>query len=126
MKKSVSVLAATAIALAGFASVSSVSAVAQSANAATITKDFGCGGFVPDANGNFASGLTTLESHSVVTSSGNTKLVCHFDIPAGQEPAKATHAAGFGCNTFLGFTTDSKMVATPGGKATLTCSVKGP
>ena len=125
MKKSVSVLAATAIALAGFASVSSVPVLAQSVNAATVTKDAGCRGFVPDANGNAASGLFTLESHSVVTSSGNTKLVCHFDIPEGKEPAEVTRAEGFGCGTFLGFTNDSKMVATPGGRATLTCSIKG-
>ena len=92
---------------------------------AVVVSEFSCGGFVPTASGGFGSGLfSNDQTHSVVTSSGNTMLVCHFDIPAGAEPAKATHADGFACNTFLGFTTDSKMVATPGGRATLTCTVK--
>lgn len=126
MKTIVSTLAASAIALTGIASALSVPVLAQSDNAATITKDFGCGGFVPTEDGDFGSGLFSAEgSHSVATSSGNTKLVCHFDIPEGLEPARATHAEGFVCGTFLGLTTDSKMVATPGGTATLTCSVKG-
>jgi len=101
-------------------------AISQSANAASISKDFGCGGFVPTDTGGFGSFLISFDgTHSVVTSSGVTSLICKFDIPAGQEPAKATHASGFGCGTFLGFTTDSKMVASPGGNATLTCKING-
>ena len=106
------------------ASLPVMPAAAQSANAAWILKDFGCGGFVPTATGGFGSGLFTIEgTHSVVNSAGNTSLVCQFDIPAGLEPATATKASGFGCGTFLGFTTDTKMVATPGGEATLTCKI---
>lgn len=101
-------------------------ALAQSVNAANITKDFGCGGFVPTATGGFASFLITFGgTTSVVNSAGVTSLICNFDIPAGQEPATATRASGFGCSTFLGFTTDSTMVASPGGKATLTCRING-
>lgn len=101
-------------------------AFADSANAATITKDFGCGGFVPTPTGGFGSFLISNDgTHSVVTSSGVTSLICKFDIPAGLEPATATRASGFGCGTFLGFTTDSKMVASPGGNATLTCKING-
>jgi hypothetical protein len=96
----------------------------QASPAVTID-EFGCGGFVPTASGGFGSFLVTNEkTHSVVTSSGNTMLVCHFEIPAGQEPSRATRAEGFFCGTFLGVTTDSKMVATPGGRATLTCTIK--
>lgn len=95
-------------------------AFAQSANAASVVKDVGCSGFVPGGGG-----LFTTESHSVVTSSGVTSLICNFDIPAGSEPLTATRAVGFGCGTFLGFTTDSKMVASPGGNATLTCKING-
>ena len=91
---------------------------APAPQAATVTKDFGCNGFVPGGGG-----LFTTESHSVVTSSGVTSLICKFDIPAGGEPAKATHADGFRCNTFLGSTTESRMVASPGGNATLTCKI---
>lgn len=101
-------------------------ATAQSANAATITKDFGCGGFVPTASGGFGSGLISFDgTHSTTNSAGVTSLVCHFDIPAGQEPATATRAEGFLCGTFLGLTNDSKMVASPGGQATLTCKING-
>lgn len=101
-------------------------ATAQSANAATITKDFGCGGFVPTASGGFGSFLVSVDgTHSTTNSAGVTSLVCHFDIPAGQEPATATRAEGFLCGTFLGLTNDSKMVASPGGQATLTCKING-
>lgn len=120
MKKTVSVLAATAIALTGMATASVTPAVAQSENAASIEKDVGCSGFVPGG-----IGLFTTETRSITTSSGNTKLVCHFDIPEGFEPETAVSDEGFGCNTFLGFTTDSRMVATPGGRALLTCEING-
>ncbi|MDP3855601.1 hypothetical protein [Phenylobacterium sp.] len=98
---------------------------AATAEPATITKDFGCSGFVPNPDGSPASFLGTTESHSVVTSSGVTSLVCKFDIPDGAEPAKATQGNDFLCNTYLGLTTDSKMVASPGGNATLTCRING-
>jgi hypothetical protein len=94
-------------------------------NGASITKDFGCNGFVPNADGTQGPFFfTENKSQSVITPSGNTKVICHFDIPAGLSPRKATHAKNFLCNTFLGVTSDSSMVANPGGKATLTCSIK--
>ena len=115
-----------AIALVAASMIPAAPAMAQSENAADVTKDFGCGGFVPTASGGVASRLRSFDgTHSVTNSAGVTSLVCHFDIPAGQEPAKATQASGFGCGTFLGFTTDSKMVASPGGRATLTCKING-
>ena len=115
-----------ALALLAASVIPAAPALAQSANSASITKDFGCGGFVPSPTGGFASGLVSFDgTHSVVTSSGVTSLVCHFDIPAGREPAKATHAEGFRCGTFMGPTIDSKMVASPGGRATLTCKING-
>lgn len=89
-------------------------------------RDFACGGFVPTEDGGFGPFLvSTLKTHSVVTSSENTSLICHFDIPEGLEPETATHAEGFGCGTFMGGTTDTKMVATPGGKAVLICKING-
>ena len=115
-----------AIALVAASMIPAAPAMAQSENAADVTKDFGCGGFVPTASGGVASRLRSFDgTHSVTNSAGVTSLVCHFDIPAGREPAKATQASGFGCGTFLGFTTDSKMVASPGGRATLTCKING-
>jgi hypothetical protein len=100
-------------------------ATAQSANAATITEDFICGGFVPTPTGGIGTVIFSTEgTHSVVTSSGVANLVCHFTIPASDVPATATRASGFACGTFLGGTNDSKMVASPGGYATLTCRVR--
>jgi hypothetical protein len=86
--------------------------------------DIGCFAFVPDENGNPASFVSAPDAdHSVRTSSGNVKLICHMDIPPGQEPAKATHAEGFLCGIANGFilTTDSKITASPGGRLVLTC-----
>lgn len=99
-------------------------AFAQSDNAAAvITADNACGGFVPSPTGGFGPFMIG-SLHSVVTSSGVTSLVCKFDIPAGITPTdSARRAEGFLCGTFLGVTRDSKMVATPGGQATLTCRV---
>ena len=115
-----------ALALVSASIIAGAPALAQSDNAANITKDFGCGGFVPTATGGFGSGLVSFDgTKSVTNSAGVTSLVCHFDIPAGREPATATRAEGFLCGTYLGVTRDSKMVATPGGQATLTCRING-
>ena len=106
------------------ASLPVMPAAAQSANAADISKDFGCRGFVPSATGGFAGSLFSSDgTQSTTNSAGVTSLVCHFDIPDRLLPATATKAEGFRCGTALGATTDSKMVATPGGQATLTCKV---
>ena len=99
---------------------------AQAAGGATITKDFGCSGFVPTASGGIGTTLFTTEAaSSVVSGSGSTTLTCHFDIPAGAEPAKTTRASGFVCYTYLlEATYDSRMQASPGGNATLSCRVR--
>lgn len=120
------VAAISVAAIAGSLFVPASPAFSQSENAASVAKDFQCVGFVPTESGGFGPGLfSTLKTHSVVTSSDNTSLICHFDIPEGQEPDSATQASGFGCGTFLGGTTDTKMVATPGGKAVLICKING-
>ena len=106
-------------------------AIALAANAqggpAVVVDDFGCGGFVP--NGNTATGfpalafLGTTESHAVLTSSGNQILTCHFDHNVDLQ--SATQGRGFTCGTVFGVTTNTRMVATPGGKATLVCKING-
>ena len=101
-------------------------AFAKSDNAAEIVSGAECGGFVPDGNGGMASTLTTEKGHHrVVTKSGNIILSCQFDIPDGQEPSQAISAQGFDCTADGQLTTDSKMLATPGGRAILVCKVKG-
>ena len=114
----------------GLAASVAVPTNAQAAGGATITKDFGCGGFVPTATGGIGTPLFTTEAaSSVVSGNGSTTLTCHFDIPAGAEPAKTTRVSGFVCNVFdasgaLHSTTDSRMQASSGGNATLSCRIR--
>jgi hypothetical protein len=103
---------------------------ADSPNAAVVLKDldhpFGCFAFVPVT---FTPLFTADEIHTTATSNGNVQLTCHFNITEGFEPATAVKTTGFGCGIFLpsgaAFTTDTSMVANPGGRATLKCLVKG-
>ena len=97
------------------------------AEPAVVVDDFGCGGFVP--NSDTPSGfpalafLFTTESHANLTKSGVTILTCHFDHVV--DLPHATGARGFLCGTVFKLTTDTQMIATPGGKATLVCKVNG-
>jgi hypothetical protein len=72
--------------------------------------------------------ITQDQIHTVATKSGNTKLVCHFDIPEGYAPAKVVQSYGFGCGIYLPTvsvaTTDTFFTANPGGKALMECTVK--
>lgn len=123
MKKFVSTCAGLGLLAAGFAAPITPLA-AQSENAAVVIDDSGCGGFVPTADGGIGALIFTPDgAHAVRTSSGNQILTCQFDIPEGSEPATATMASGFLCGTYFGLTTDTKMVASPGGKATLICKL---
>ena len=119
----------TLIALVGAGALGISTAHAVSPNAAIVLKALdhpsGCFGFVP---GSLVPLSTMDEIHTTATSSGNVKLTCHFYIPDGFEPAAAVKATGFDCGIFLptgtAFTTDSKIIASPGGRATLTCQIK--
>lgn len=112
-----------AMALALTLSSFSQPAMAQSGGA-TVTKDLGCGGFVPTASGGFGAIITTTDGSIIVKGNGSTSLSCHFDIPPGLEPKTTTRSRGFLCNTWLGSTTDSRMLASSGGNATLTCRIR--
>lgn len=98
-------------------------AVAQSGGT-TISKDLGCGGFVPTNTGGVGAIIYTTESRVQVKGNGSTSLSCHFDIPAPLVPATSTRASGFACYTFLGLTRDTSMQANSGGNATLTCRIR--
>ena len=52
-------------------------------------------------------------------------LTCHFQYPRGTEPIQAFRFEGVLCFTFAGSTFASKFVATPSGRATLTCHHNG-
>ena len=114
-----------AVALAFTLSTVPRAAMAQSGGA-TVTKDLGCGGFVPTASGGVGAIIFTTEGSVVIKGNGSTSLSCHFDIPPGLEPKTTTRARGFLCNTWLGSTTDSRMLASSGGNATLTCRIRTP
>jgi hypothetical protein len=102
---------------------------AGSPNAAVVLKDLdhpsGCFFMMPNS---LVPLSTTDEIHTTATSSGNVRLTCHFNIPEGFEPARAVKASGFLCGIFLpsetAFTTNTEMVANPGGRATLKCQVR--
>ena len=88
-------------------------------NAAFIEKDFGCNLF--DGNGTLTSVYDA--NISIVTSSGNTTLVCKAKkLPNDQ--GKAVITEGFLCGTFLGTADYSKNTVSASGNVTLTCMVK--
>ncbi len=97
------------------------------AEPAVVVDDFGCGVFVPNADTETGfpalANLFTTESHAVLTKSGVNILTCHFDHAV--DLPHATAARGFLCGTFLGLTDDTKMFASPGGKAILVCKING-
>lgn len=97
-------------------------AFAGSSNAAVITREGGCTGFVPTASGGIGAALIS-DALQVQTKSGIVTMTCHFDIPEGFEPARTTRAVGIACGTFAGFTTDARMTASPGGRALLVCRI---
>ncbi len=91
---------------------------------ATVTKDLGCGGFIPNPDGSVGEIIYTNESAVVIKGNGSTSLSCHFVIPPEIAPKLTTRASGFACYTFLGLTNDSRMQASSGGNATLTCRIR--
>lgn len=111
------------IALACALAISSQPGMAQSSGA-TVMKDGPCGGFVPTASGGIGAIIWSTDSVAVSKGNGSSSISCHFDIPAPLIPATTTRARGFGCYTYLGFTTDSRMLASSGGNATLSCRVR--
>ena len=78
---------------------------------AVVISEFACNAF----------GLT-FDSHTVITSSGNTTLICKNQTV--NNTGKAINLSGFGCNTFLGFTTDSKFTISASGNVSLVCKLR--
>jgi len=117
---------AAVLGLAGASLLPATMALASSENAATVTKDKGCMGFVPSSDGGMGPMIeTTKGHHRVDTRSGVTVLSCQFDIPDSLTPASVTKATGFDCGAGGQVTTDSTMLATPGGRALLVCKING-
>jgi hypothetical protein len=111
-------LAAVGISHPASAAPSHASRAAADDPGATVLKDFSCFVFLPPV-----PFLTTTDTHTTITPSGNTVLTCRFDNPS--PPSDTLIFENFTCGTFLGVTTDSQFVATKGGPATLTCHING-
>jgi hypothetical protein len=106
----------------------------QNEEAAIVLKD------LDHPTGCYATSLTSLkhpgpllstedEIHTVATSKGNVKLMCHFDLPKDFHLSRPFKDSGFLCGIYLAddhyvFTTRTTFLATPGGRATLTCEIK--
>jgi hypothetical protein len=128
MKNSYFSSAAAVLVLAGSALVPATMAVAASDNAAQITQGVGCTGFVPTADGevDLDALINTEEGHHrVITSSGNKIVSCQFDIPEELVPSSTRSASGFECSVNGETTTDSRMLATPSGRAVMICKKVG-
>lgn len=82
-----------------------------------------CNGFVPTVTGGVGAFLSGGEIH-VVTKQNWTTITCHLDIPDGLEPPKGVRAYNVPCLTELGTTTDTRMSASPGGRAVGTCRLR--
>ena len=85
-----------------------------------------CVGFVPTAAGGFnpAALMTTTDSHQV-QNGGWVSVSCHFDIPDHLLPAKGVKANNVACMIpGFGLATESRMSASPGGRAVGVCRKK--
>lgn len=93
------------------------------AEGSIVISDGTCTGFVPTTTGGIGAFLFDGRVHTVTKGSWTT-LSCHLDIPDGLEPPKTTRATGIVCTTTLGETTDTRMQASPGGRAVGTCRLR--
>ena len=112
------------------ASILILGASAAYSNPAAVIDEFNCVSFFPDGNGGLDYTFlisTTTEAHKVITDKGVNILSCHFDHE--EDLPYAIGAQGFLCGIKVGevllVTSDSKMLAAPGGRATLVCKING-
>lgn len=113
----------TTLALAAAAGMTFVPAqlAAQSDNAALVINQSTCGG-VLTIDGITVGVSTDDGATAVETSSGNAMFVCNLDVFfASADITSAISLEGFGCGFGGNFTTDTRIVVTPGGKATAVC-----
>ena len=96
-----------------------VTPVAQSSGA-NVIDDFGCAITLAPIGG---PGVYTVDSHAVITPSGNVQFNCTGAIPPELAPRRAVRVVGLGCGTQGGFTWDSVNLYTPSGIAHLTCRI---
>lgn len=91
---------------------------------AAVIDGFECNAAVPNEDGGFEpfNPIVTTDSHKVITSSGVAVITCHFEHDVLL--AHATGAEGFLCAIVdAGIADESRLVATPGGKALMVCKI---
>lgn len=114
----------TVIALAVAATLPTTPAIAKPSGEATIQKDANCKMRLETEEGEMVA-ITSDRKVRVQPGAGGFALICHFKVPDELVPEKQTSRSGMQCNTAIGSTTNSKLVITPGGRATLTCHANG-
>ncbi len=91
------------------------------AHSASVAKGFGC---VVGVAGGFP-GVFTTESHAVMSNSGKVTMLCHGQLPAGTEPAKAQvqRSTDFpiSCGAYFATATRWQQEITPSGEINLRC-----
>ena len=105
---------------------SAATASADSTNGATVFQ----GGDRPGVSCAVAASITGAEQlntfdYTEVQGPQAYVLTCHFQYPAGSEPTETFRVTGMECGTTFGATFDTQFVATPSGRATLTCIFNG-
>jgi hypothetical protein len=88
----------------------------------TVTQGFNCRLAATDSG--LPVTLMTTKTHSVISSSGNSTVTCQFTYTGTGLPNKALKVTKFNCGTYVGITTDSKVVISPSGQIKMTCHVK--
>lgn len=113
----------TFLILGAVATAAIIPAAPALAQGTIVIGDGTCTGFVPTPSGGIGAFLFDGRVH-VVTKGSRTTLTCHLDIPEGLEPKKGVRAHGVPCQTTLGVTNDTRMQASPGGRAVGTCRIR--
>ena len=112
------------VALIGVATLAFQPNVSLDGDGANVVRDFSCGiSLVP--LGVFAS-VSTSDTHTTTTPSGNTQFKCTADLPDGvAPPSKRLLVRDIGCLTLDGYTATSRNSYTPSGKVELICTING-
>lgn len=121
-------------ALAGIAALLSIVPAAPAAAVVINPDSDSCIGQVPNADGVLAG--PEIDGSLIIRDNKSwTTMTCHFDIPDGLEPSKATHARDFQCGIVLppddpdGDATivmadETRASASSGGRMVMTCRLR--
>ncbi len=111
----------TVIALAVAATLPATPAIAKPSGEATVMKDANCRLDLPLEDGRTGPSIMSEHKVRVQPGAGGFSLICQFKVPEEFTPAKQYSVSGLECRTAIGTTTNSRIVVSPGGRATLVC-----